>query len=131
MSKRFSSSPSWHRAFIHGHPYLVTALRSRWSLTCFGRALLCLGWIALSGMLGRLRSHIVGQDDATTAIATLFDSLTTPGPWPRPVIPVAVFGPTGTGKTTLVRAAASAAGVPLLEFDATAHSGTDLRDRVR
>jgi hypothetical protein len=85
----------------------------------------------LPQMLAGLRERLVGQDAAIERLTALFEPLLQPTAWPRAVVPIAVVGSTGTGKTTMVRAAAAAIAAPLIEFDASAFAASELRERLR
>src|SRR5688572_13391843 len=82
-------------------------------------------------MLKTLKDAVVGQDRAVAELAAILEPVARPTAWARPIVPIAVVGPTATGKATLVRAAAKSVGASLLEFDGSAFSATELRDHLR
>ena len=83
------------------------------------------------GIIRRLDTLIIGQKKAKEAVAIALwkQLLRMKGDDSVPRSNLLLYGPTGCGKTALVREAAKITGLPFLAFDATSLSGTGYRGR--
>ena len=90
----------------------------------------CEGVITPSALIQRLNSKIIGQDQAKRAVAVALwkQQLRAKG-LDLPNSGLLLYGPTGCGKTALVREAANIAGLPFLCFDATTLTETGYRGK--
>lgn len=83
-----------------------------------------------SDVLAELDRSIIGQEEAKKAVVMALwkQSLRTRGE-ELPNASLLLYGPTGCGKTALIREAARLMGLPFLSFDATSISETGYRGR--
>lgn len=82
-------------------------------------------------IIRRLDGAIIGQDRAKRAVAVALwkQQLRAEGDQTVPRSNLLLYGPTGCGKTALVREAAGIVGLPFVSFDATSLSETGYRGR--
>lgn len=92
--------------------------------------------LAPAGIMARLDRRIIGQEGAKRAVATALwkQQLRAKGA-DLPGASLLLYGPTGCGKTALVREAAKIVDLPFLSFDATTlteagYRGRDAADMV-
>lgn len=89
-------------------------------------------------IIGRLDDAIIGQSRAKQAVAVALwkQQLRASGDQSVPRSNLLLYGPTGCGKTALVREAANIVGLPFISFDSTTltetgYRGRDAQDIVR